>query len=276
VDVVASFPTDAQAAKAVQPRDRSLNDVAEDAPASAVRLAPSRDHGADPALPEHAAVLVVVVAAVGQQCIRAPAPPADPARDSGNLSSSGLSWVTSLRFPPVSDTASGTPCPSTMRWCLLPGRARSTGLGPLLGPVGRRGSRTGPAGPAPAVCPRPSSDPASATTARPAPQFIRHDPRPRLTVSHTQTYEQRRRQPHDQQFLLEPVSRVRKPSKLSRPGVSPAGVMSRAMAGHARRDNGVDAARLRCPRSTVDLPLPPVRRLPTPPPLPRPLGRNRT
>ncbi|MFF0539159.1 sensor histidine kinase, partial [Streptomyces coelicoflavus] len=32
------------------------------------------------------------------------------------------------------------------------------------------------------------------------------DPRPRLTVSHAQTYERRGRQSHDQQLLLEPVS----------------------------------------------------------------------
>lgn len=56
----------------------------------------------------------------------------------GILSSRGGSWVTSLRLPPVSDTASGMPYPSTMRWCLLPGRARPTVLGPLLGPVGPR------------------------------------------------------------------------------------------------------------------------------------------
>src|SRR5215813_14806647 len=44
-----------------------------------------------------------------------------------------MSWVTSLRLPPVSDTASGMPCASVIRWCLEPGRARSTGLGPVLG-----------------------------------------------------------------------------------------------------------------------------------------------
>ncbi len=48
--------------------------------------------------------------------------------------------MTSLRFPPVSDTASGMPWVSVMTWCLLPGRARSTGLGPLFGP--RRAART--------------------------------------------------------------------------------------------------------------------------------------
>jgi hypothetical protein len=46
--------------------------------------------------------------------------------------------VTRLRLWPVSDTASGMPCPSTSAWCLLPGRARRTGLGaPLLVPAER-------------------------------------------------------------------------------------------------------------------------------------------
>ncbi|GAA5705417.1 hypothetical protein [Streptomyces avermitilis] len=36
--------------------------------------------------------------------------------------------MTSLRFPPVSDTASGMPWPSVRTWCLPPGRARPTGL----------------------------------------------------------------------------------------------------------------------------------------------------
>lgn len=58
----------------------------------------------------------------------------------------GISWETSLRFPPVGEIASGMPCPSTNMWCLLPGRARSTGLDPLLGLAerpahGRRQSR---------------------------------------------------------------------------------------------------------------------------------------
>ena len=47
--------------------------------------------------------------------------------------------MTSLRFSPVSDTASGMPWPSVRTWCLLPGRARSTGLGPLLDAPSRPG-----------------------------------------------------------------------------------------------------------------------------------------
>lgn len=69
----------------MQPGDRALDDVAEDAQAGAVWLAPSGDHGADPALPEQAAVLVVVVAAVGQECVGASAGSTDLARDGRNL-----------------------------------------------------------------------------------------------------------------------------------------------------------------------------------------------
>ena len=55
-------------------------------------------------------------------------------RTGGTRSSSSSSWVTSLRLPPVSVHASGMPPPSTSRWCLLPARPRSTGLGPVLAP----------------------------------------------------------------------------------------------------------------------------------------------
>src|SRR5919112_4225552 len=49
-------------------------------------------------------------------------------------STSGSSWVTSLRFPPVSATARGRPAASTSRWCLEPMRARSTREGPVSPP----------------------------------------------------------------------------------------------------------------------------------------------
>lgn len=44
-----------------------------------------------------------------------------------------MSWVTPWRLPPVSVTAGGVPWPSVVTWCLEPGRARPTGLGPVLG-----------------------------------------------------------------------------------------------------------------------------------------------
>ncbi len=58
-----------------------------------------------------------------------------------------------------SETASGMPCPSTRTWCLLPGRARSTGLGPLWGRVERpgRGWSRSPPETSPAVWPTAAS-----------------------------------------------------------------------------------------------------------------------
>lgn len=41
--------------------------------------------------------------------------------------------MTSLRLPLVVIEASGMPCASTIRWCLLPALPRSTGDGPVAG-----------------------------------------------------------------------------------------------------------------------------------------------
>lgn len=57
------------------------------------------------------AVLVVVVATVGQQSVRPSARSADPARDGRNLVEQRQELGDVLRFPPVSDTASRIPCP---------------------------------------------------------------------------------------------------------------------------------------------------------------------
>jgi len=79
VDVVASFPADAQAAKAVQPGDRPLNDPSKSAQAGAVWLAAFGDRGPNSTLPQEPAVLVVVVAAVGEEHVGPSARSADDA-----------------------------------------------------------------------------------------------------------------------------------------------------------------------------------------------------
>ena len=81
VDVVAPFPADAQAAEAVQPGDRSLDDVPEDAQAGVVGLASFGDDRADASLPQQAPVPVVTVAAVGEQGV---GPMPGPAHGPGN------------------------------------------------------------------------------------------------------------------------------------------------------------------------------------------------
>jgi hypothetical protein len=80
---------DAQAAETVKPGDGALDDPAEDAEAGAVGLAWFGDHGSDAALPEQATVLVVVVAAVGKQCIGASTWSSHEAGNGGNLVDQG-------------------------------------------------------------------------------------------------------------------------------------------------------------------------------------------
>jgi hypothetical protein len=89
VDVVASFPPHAKAAEAVQPGDRPLDDPTECAQTGAVRLASFGDHRPDPALSQESTVLVVVVAAVGEEHVGPPARPADLPRDRWDLVQQG-------------------------------------------------------------------------------------------------------------------------------------------------------------------------------------------
>lgn len=104
----------------------------------------SGDHGLDAGFPQRGAVLVEVVAPVG---VRPPgpatrAPPYASYRRDGVQQ--GRIWVTSCRLPPVSVTASGVPWRSTIRWCLEPGRARSTGVAPTWSPLSRPGRASRP------------------------------------------------------------------------------------------------------------------------------------
>lgn len=70
---------------AVQPGDRALYHPTEDAQARAVFNASFGDDRADAALPQQAAVLVGVVAAVGEECVGPASGPADNAGHSGDL-----------------------------------------------------------------------------------------------------------------------------------------------------------------------------------------------
>lgn len=59
-------------------------------------------------------------------------------RIGGIASTSGMSWVMSVRLSPVSLTASGIRPPSQIRGCLEPVLTRSTGLDPVAAPTFRR------------------------------------------------------------------------------------------------------------------------------------------
>ena len=67
VDVVASFPSDAEASEAVEPRDRALDNPAMASKAGAVRYSAAGDDRFDALRPDQSAVLVVVIAAVAEQ-----------------------------------------------------------------------------------------------------------------------------------------------------------------------------------------------------------------
>jgi hypothetical protein len=67
VDLGATVVTDEQPLEVVKPGEGALDDPAEAAEAGAVLGEAAGDHGLDPTRPHQPAVLVVVVAAVGEQ-----------------------------------------------------------------------------------------------------------------------------------------------------------------------------------------------------------------
>jgi hypothetical protein len=115
VDIGAAVVADEQPPELAEPGKGTLNDPADTAQTGAVVGLAVGDLGCDPALAELATVVVVVVAAVSRDALGPAARPADPPRTAGTASMSGISWVTSLRLPPVSVQASGIPVASTRR-----------------------------------------------------------------------------------------------------------------------------------------------------------------
>ena len=81
MNVVADFPADAQPAEPVQQGEALLDDPAVHAQAGAVLHAAPGDDRGDPGGPDLLAVLVVVVAAVCVNPVRAPAGPAAASAD---------------------------------------------------------------------------------------------------------------------------------------------------------------------------------------------------
>jgi hypothetical protein len=135
VDVGSAFPAGPQTSEAMQPREASLDHPAVGAQSGAVPCSAAGDGRHDVASADLISVDVVVVPTVGEERVGLAARSSDPAADRRIASSKGRSWVTSLRLPPVSRTASGVPCPSVMRWCFEPARPRSTGEGPVWLPL---------------------------------------------------------------------------------------------------------------------------------------------
>jgi hypothetical protein len=81
VDVVATVGADEEAPAVVEPGEGAFDDPSVVAKPGAVFGLASRDHWLDAAFPDEAAVLVVVVAAIGEQRLRSSARSPDAAPD---------------------------------------------------------------------------------------------------------------------------------------------------------------------------------------------------
>ena len=81
MDVVASVGADQESAAVVEPGEGAFDDPAVAAESGAVLGLAASDHGFDPSLPDEAAVLVVVVAAVGEQRLGSSSGSADASAD---------------------------------------------------------------------------------------------------------------------------------------------------------------------------------------------------
>ena len=81
MDVVAAVGAYEEAAAVVEPGEGAFDDPAVASEAGAVLGLAARDYRFDPSLPDEAAVLVVVVAAVGDHAVGATSGPADAATD---------------------------------------------------------------------------------------------------------------------------------------------------------------------------------------------------
>jgi hypothetical protein len=84
VHVGAALVADEEALEAVQPGEGALDDPAVTPQTGAVLGLPARDHRLDASLAEQPAVLVVVVAAVGDHAVRSMARPANKAAHRGH------------------------------------------------------------------------------------------------------------------------------------------------------------------------------------------------
>jgi hypothetical protein len=97
----AAFVADEEPFELVEVGEGAFDNPADRAEPGDVGGLAACDHACDPSRSEQVAVFVVVVAGVGAQLVgTATGRPGRPATG-GTRSSSGISWVTSLRLPPV-------------------------------------------------------------------------------------------------------------------------------------------------------------------------------
>ena len=135
MEVGAAFVARAQPFEGVQPGEATFDHPAVSAQAGAVCDPAARDPRSDAPGAQLSAVDVVVVAAVGEQLPRLASWPAAPATDrrDGVEQRDELGDVVAVAAGEAD--GEGMPPASQIRWCLEPGRARSTGEGPTWSPL---------------------------------------------------------------------------------------------------------------------------------------------
>ena len=130
MEVGSLLVADTESFELMEPGEGPLDDPAGAAKAGAVGNAASGDQGSDAAFPQQVAVLVVVVAPVGEEPFGSVAGTSAYPSDAGYRVQQGDQLCDVVPVPPVRETARGVPWRSTITWCLEPGRPRSTGEGP--------------------------------------------------------------------------------------------------------------------------------------------------
>ena len=124
VDAVPTFPTDPQVPEALQPRQSALDHPVRGSQARSMGLSPAGDDRCDAQGADHAAVTVVIAAAVRVQPPRSEPGAPSAATDRGNRLEQGE------RLGDIVAVAAGA---GHRERGFAPGRARSTGLGPVSG-----------------------------------------------------------------------------------------------------------------------------------------------
>lgn len=130
--VCVPFVANLEPSKCMKPSQGTFDEPARFTEATAMRRADFGKQGRDAAFAQTLPVRLGTVASVTLNNFRFAQRTSAFSRMGGIASTSASSCVMSLQFAAVKMTASGMPCASTMRWCLLPSLRRSVGFGPVF------------------------------------------------------------------------------------------------------------------------------------------------
>ena len=135
MQLVGALVADAQSSQVVQVRERALDDPALAAQAAAVLGAAPCDYRLHATRPQLPAVLVVVIAAVGEDTVGALTRPPGLPRDRADTIDQRQQLGDVVAVAAGQADRERDAGLSVIRWCFDPIRARSTGEGPVRAPL---------------------------------------------------------------------------------------------------------------------------------------------